>query len=65
MHTKPMAESEGNFSDMKPCEGKKCPKCGKEEIFYKVWESSCGGHEDYKFTCRACGHSWWIDGIDS
>lgn len=64
MHTQPMADSDGKFANMKPCEGK-CLKCGKEEVGYREWESSCGGYEDYQYTCRACGHSWWVDGIDS
>ena len=64
MHTQPMADSDGKFANMKPCKGK-CRKCGKEELSYREWESSCGGYEDYQYTCRACGHSWWVDGIDS
>lgn len=64
MHTQPMADSDGKFADMKPCEGT-CHKCGKDELSYRVWASSCGGYEDYNYTCRACGHSWWVDGIDS
>ena len=64
MHTQPMADSDGKFAKMKPCEGK-CRKCGKAELSYREWESNCGGYEDYQYTCRACGHSWWVDGIDS
>lgn len=64
MHMQPMADSDGKFADMKPCEGM-CRNCGKEELSYRKWESSCGGYEDYQYTCRACGHGWWVDGIDS
>lgn len=66
MHTKPMAESQGVFEgDWKPSECP-CPKCKVlGQNFYIIWESSCGGFEDYKHHCRACGHIWWIDGIDS
>jgi len=58
------AESEGTFRGEKKCDSK-CRACGKSEVTYYVWESSCGGYEDYKFTCHACGHTWWVDGIDS
>lgn len=45
--------------------GTKCRKCQAENVKYRVWESSDGGHEDYNFRCFTCGHQWWIDGIDS
>jgi len=65
MHTKPMEESEGKFTK----EGKKpiakCPKCGKFSVFANTWESDCGGYEDSKFKCSACGYYWWVDGPDS
>lgn len=63
-HVAPMRESDGNF---KPGCGKKhtCRGCGKEEATCQLWESSCGGYEDYKYTCGSCGHVWWVDGIDS
>lgn len=57
-------EIKGKFDDLKPCTGK-CHECGKEELSYRVWEASDGGHEDYEYTCCACGYSWWVDGIDS
>lgn len=65
MHTKPMSESEGTLST--PVEAKrKCPKCGGP-MTCETWESSCGGYEDYKYTCSAptCKHVVWVDGIDS
>jgi len=51
-------ESENNPTD------RPCPKC-QGELVYDVWESSDGGHEDLQFHCKTCGHSFWIDGIDS
>lgn len=64
MHTGPMDEHEGKLSTP---EAKKyvCQKCGKTEMTCRTWESSCGGYEDYKYTCGACGHVRWVDGIDS
>lgn len=64
MHTRPMAEHEGDFSAEQRSD-RPCPKCKATEVNVLVWESKCGGYEDYKYTCAACGHSWWVDGIDS
>ncbi len=44
---------------------KECPKCGKQESTWQLWTSYDEAHEDFKYTCGACGHVWWIDGIDS
>lgn len=65
MHTKAMSETEGTFQEQRPSK-RKCPKC-ESAMTYQVWESSCGGYEDLKFTCtnKSCGHTLWIDGIDS
>lgn len=41
-----------------------CPKCKGRDVTHQLWESSDGGHEDSRYQC-ACGHVWWIDGIDS
>jgi transposase-like protein len=41
-----------------------CPQCGGK-VKYRIWESSCGGYEDYNFKCQSCGHDWWVDGCDS
>lgn len=66
MHTHPMAETEGEFTKVHPVPDVKCRKCGeKGRCSYETWESSCGGYEDYKYTCGGCGYVWWIDGIDS
>lgn len=60
-------EHEGTFGD----DGKvvpdiQCRKCAcKGTVSMRVWESSDGAFEDYKFKCAACGHVWWVDGIDS
>jgi DNA-directed RNA polymerase subunit M/transcription elongation factor TFIIS len=65
MHTKPMNENEGVFEDEKIVFWF-CPNCKQERALSKqVWESSCGGYEDHKYRCMECGHSWWVDGIDS
>lgn len=63
-HMKEMEEHEGTFS---PPEDKKypCQKCGAVEAICRLWESSCGGFEDYQYTCKTCKHVWWVDGIDS
>lgn len=63
MHVKPMAEHDGTFNPSKKLYP--CPKCHKETLECRIWESSCGGYEDYKYDCRSCGHSYWVDGIDS
>lgn len=65
MHTKPMKESDGTFT--KPREAtRSCPKCGGK-VTYKVWDSSCGGYTDVKYTCQnpECKHYWWVEGPDS
>ena len=58
------SESEGTF---RPTEqsAKLCDECGGSNVTYRIWESSDGAYEDYKYTCHGCGHIWWIDGIDS
>jgi len=59
-----MKDSDGDF---KPgCDEKHtCRKCKVKAATCELWESSCGGYEDYRYTCGACGHVWWVDGIDS
>jgi predicted SprT family Zn-dependent metalloprotease len=64
MHTKEMSEFDGDFSP--PSEEKyTCYKCKQKAVTCQKWESSCGGYEDYKYECKACGHSWWVEGPDS
>lgn len=64
MHTKPMSESEGTFTKTIPSLVP-CRHCGRAEVRIETWESHCGGYEDDKYTCAACGFSWWVEGIDS
>jgi DNA-directed RNA polymerase subunit M/transcription elongation factor TFIIS len=64
MHTGPMKDSEGTFQTPQATNCK-CRKCKDGPVVYETWESSCGGYEDYKYTCKACGYTWWVDGIDS
>jgi transposase-like protein len=64
-HMAPIPESAGTFEkDSHPADSP-CRKCSSTKVRYKVWESSCGSYEDYKFTCPDCNYEWWIDGIDS
>lgn len=55
----------GEFTDEWKPSKVACRGCGGSQVFYRVWESSCGGYEDYKYECRGCGKEWWVDGIDS
>ena len=63
MHTKPMQESEGDFSEYKDADAK-CPKCGAD-LKYRIWTSSCGGYDDYKIECQKCRYYRWIEGPDA
>lgn len=53
--------------DWRPCDDdipcRKCKEVGTIEL--SVWESSCGGYEDYHYRCKSCGGDWWIDGPDA
>jgi ssDNA-binding Zn-finger/Zn-ribbon topoisomerase 1 len=64
MHDKEMSDLDGDFSDTTYT--MKCPKCGSTMIG-QLWESSCGGYEDYKYTCtnKSCNHIKWIEGSDA
>ena len=62
-HMQPMAESEGTFTKEHDAE-RPCPKC-QGLVRCQIWESNCGGYEDYKYTCTKCSHHWWVDGLDS
>jgi hypothetical protein len=55
MHTEPMAESDGTFEEAEKTD-RVCPKCGEKKVD--------GAYDDEKYKCE-CGHSWWVDGIDS
>lgn len=69
MHTKPMKDSDGTFDEWKPTKPEnpefKCPACGSDNVWYRKWDSSCGGFEDLNYECRGCKKTWWVDGIDS
>lgn len=64
MHTGPMKESEGSIETTKTLD-RKCRKCGHDRATYQLWESSCGGYEDEKFTCLGCGDVTWVEGPDA
>ena len=64
MHTGPMKESEGVFRHPQATNCQ-CRKCKGGPVVYEIWDSSCGGYEDYKYTCKECNYTWWVDGIDS
>lgn len=63
-HMRQMSESEGTTAAAKPSDTP-CPQCRARQTTCQEWESSCGGYVDWKYTCGACGWTWWIDGIDS
>jgi ssDNA-binding Zn-finger/Zn-ribbon topoisomerase 1 len=58
------SESEGTLSKDAEEMADPCPKCGGP-VEMRFWESSCGGYEDEKHTCRSCGFVRWVDGPDS
>jgi ssDNA-binding Zn-finger/Zn-ribbon topoisomerase 1 len=61
-HVQPKPEHEGTLSPPEPST-RTCRTCGAP-MQAQLWESSCGGYEDSKYTCPA-GHVEWVDGIDS
>lgn len=63
-HTRQMNDDEGEFDRWKET-GVHCKYCDSPHVQYRVWESSCGGYEDYQYKCAECQRVWWIDGIDS
>lgn len=66
MHSQPMAESDGKFDETEQLPGVPCRKCGAVGgVSYRVWESSCGGYTDCKYSCATCGQYWWVDGPDA
>lgn len=65
MHTKPMRDNEGVFSEWEPAPTVACRKCKKHSVQVSQWESNDGGYEDYKFQCTDCKYIWWVEGIDS
>ncbi len=66
MHTAPMSELDGQFTEALPTE-RECDKCGAP-MTVQEWDSSCGGFTDYKYTCTnrpQCQRIYWVDGGDS
>lgn len=61
MHIGPV---EGKFTDELEDFDKLCPKC-KNKMICLVWESSCGGYEDYRYECSNCAYGYWIEGPDA
>jgi len=68
-HTDSMPDSAGTFDGWKSVKAEdpkfKCRICGSDDIWYRTWESSCGGYEDAKYECRGCKLTWWIEGPDA
>jgi hypothetical protein len=62
-HMRTMSEHEGEFTK-ETISHRPCSSCGGQ-VVVELWESSCGGYEDEKHTCKQCGRSWWVDGPDS
>lgn len=67
MHAGPVP---GNYEgDWKPTKADSpnfvCRKCGSDNVWYRNWESSCGGYEDTNYHCRSCGREWWVEGADA
>ena len=67
IEAKKYADSEGTFTAVLATEVPHyCFPCDKNTPHTcQVWESSCGGYEDYKYTCNVCGAIHWVDGCDS
>lgn len=42
-----------------------CINCGENNVWYRKWESSCGGYEDTCYDCRSCKHLWWVESADT
>lgn len=64
MHINSVPESSGDLNEPKQTD-RTCVNCKQQTVTYQIWESSCGGYEDFKYTCSNCKKVWWIDGIDS
>ena len=60
-----MRDSDGTFAAPEDVPDVACRGCDAPTVIVRLWESRCGGYEDHQFTCRTCGHVWWVDGIDS
>jgi hypothetical protein len=43
----------------------RCRVCGSDGVWYRTWESSDGAYIDYRYECRSCKRTWWVEGADS
>ena len=43
----------------------KCLHCKSDEVEYRRWVSSDGGHTDYLYRCKDCDKEWWAEGADA
>jgi hypothetical protein len=67
MHTAPMRDSDGDFGKWQRSAGR-CRKCLSEvahEVFFRRWDSHCGGYSDLQYKCLVCNYTWWVEGPDS
>lgn len=69
-HTRKLADSEGAFEPWTLVDIAEAPylcrRCKSGlGLRFRIWESSDGAYEDVHYMCLPCGHTWWIDGIDS
>ena len=59
----------GTFREWKPTRAEnpefKCRKCGSDDVWYRVWDSSDGAYEDAAYECRGCGRKLWVEGADA
>jgi DNA-directed RNA polymerase subunit M/transcription elongation factor TFIIS len=56
-----------SMSEYKPVESHYkfvCSKCKSSDVWYSVYESSDGGHEDYFYHCHECDRKWIVEGSD-
>lgn len=42
-----------------------CRVCGSDDVWFRSWESSCGGYDDTHYKCRGCQREWWVEGPDA
>jgi len=42
-----------------------CRVCKSDDVWYRGWESSCGGYDDTEYECRGCKRTWWVESSDS
>lgn len=64
MHGQDYDDSKGTLEPAGEC-WYRCPKCKITSAKRHDWKSSCGGYEDARYHCLACGHTWWIEGADA